>query len=149
MAQLICPLCGRLVALSIFDPSDFEFDICTVVQTGLGRGRGFSVSDPVSVLGDKQIMGLISDRCYKILGVIEGKSVPTRKEVSKLNAELSNLEKLFLHWMNEALKLRRTRKKDKAEMAEMEDEISFWRNETLRLGRARKKDEAELGGAGR
>ena len=90
MAQLICPLCGRLVALSIFDPSNFELDICTVVQTGLGRGRGFSVSDPVSVLGDKQITGLISDRCYKILGMIEGKPIPTSKEVSKHKAEISN-----------------------------------------------------------
>ena len=146
MAQLICPLCGRLVALSIFDPSDFELDICTVVQTGLGRGRGFSVSDPVSVLGDKQITGLISDRCYKILEMIEGKPIPTSKEVSKHNTEISRLEELFLHWMNETLKLRRARKKDEDEMAGMEDHITYLKNETLKLRKAQKKDEAELGG---
>ena len=146
MTQLVCPLCGRFVALSIFDPSRFEPDIFAVNVKGLGRGRGFAVSETFSVLGDQEIMGLIADRCREILGLIEGKVVPTSKEVSALKKEVVSIEGHLSYWMNETLKLRRARKNDEAEMAGMEDQIALWRKETLKLRMAQKKDEAELGG---
>lgn len=146
MTQLVCPLCGRFVALSIFDPSRFEPDIFAVNVKGLGRGRGFAVSETFSVLGDQEITGPIAERCRKILGLIEGKVVPTSKEVSALKKEVVSIEGHLSYWMNETLKLRRARKNDEAEMAGMEDHISYWRNETLKLRMAQKKDEAERGG---
>ena len=51
MSQLACPLCGRFVSLNGFDPSNFESDIYAVNRTGLGRSRGFAVSESFSVLG--------------------------------------------------------------------------------------------------
>ena len=146
MVNLVCPLCGRHVVREYFDPSKFARDIYAVEVTGLGRGRGFAVSEPFSVLDDPEIIGPIAERCRVILELTEGKALPTIKEVSALKAEIVSIEKHLRYWMNETLVLRRARKKDEAEMGGMEDEISFWRNETLRLGRARKKDEAELGG---
>ena len=146
MTQLVCPLCGRFVALSIFDPSRFEPDIFAVNVKGLGRGRGFAVSETFSVLGDQEITGLIAERCRKILGLIEGKVVPTSKEVSALKKEVVSIEGHLSYWMNETLKLRKARRETEDEMAGMEDHISYWMNETLKLRRAQKKDEAELGG---
>jgi outer membrane murein-binding lipoprotein Lpp len=72
MTQLVCPLCGRHVSLKYFDPSDFDADILGVEMTGLGRGRGFAVTDRFSLLGDSQVTSMIKDRCYEIIRVIEG-----------------------------------------------------------------------------
>ena len=146
MANIVCPLCGRHVVQEYFDPSNFAHDIYAVEVTGLGRGRGFAASEPFSVLGDPEITGSIAKRCHTILELIEGKAMPTIKEVSALKAEIVSIEKRLQYWMGETLKLSRTQKKDEAEMAGMEDQLALWRNETLKLRRAQKKDEAELGG---
>jgi hypothetical protein len=70
MSQLACPLCGRYVSLSRFDPSHFESDIYAVDMIGLGRGRGFAVSETFSVLGEPEITCVIAERCRIILGLI-------------------------------------------------------------------------------
>ena len=95
---------------------------------GLGRGRGFTVSETFSVLGDPEITGLIADRCHKILGLIEGKAVPTSTELSALKAELAGMEDHISYWRNETLKLRRARNEDEAELSGMVDEVSYWRH---------------------
>ncbi len=90
MSQLACPLCGRYVSLNIFDPSNFEDDIYAAQLTGLGRGRGFEVTDKSSVLHDPMVTGLIADRCFRILGLIYGDSVLPVEEGKALRATLES-----------------------------------------------------------
>jgi len=140
LTSLVCPLCGRHVALSIFDPSRFEPDIFAVNVKGLGYGRGFAISETFSVLGDQEITDLIAERCRKILGLIEGKVVPTSKEVSALKKEVVSIEGHLSYWRNETLKLRMAQKKDEAELGGMEDEVSYWR----RLAKNLKEEVTQL-----
>ena len=67
MSHLKCPLCGRLVSINYFDPSEFDADVFAVKYRGLGRGKGFEKSDEYSILlsGDP-IIELIKER---ILGI--------------------------------------------------------------------------------
>ena len=88
MSQLACPLCGKYTSLSRFDPSGFESDIYAVNRTGLGRGRGFAVSESFSVLGDLTITDPIALRCRKILGFIEGREIPSSNDISVLTLEI-------------------------------------------------------------
>ncbi|MFC1804166.1 hypothetical protein ACFL0D_09430 [Thermoproteota archaeon] len=72
--NIACPLCGRHVPESVFDPSMFTNDIYAVEVSGLGRGMGFQVTSQYSILGDPTITGLISDRCHQILHLIHEKN---------------------------------------------------------------------------
>ena len=154
MSQLACPLCGRFVSLNGFDPSNFESDIYAVNRTGLGRGRGFAVSESFSVLGDLTITGPIALRCRRILGLIEGREIPLGDEVSAWRAEvdrwkdeamrerrssedlfakLVELEEQAMSWKKEASRSRREREEHVAQLAGLEDEGGKWRNEAIRL----------------
>jgi hypothetical protein len=112
MSQLACPLCGRYVSLDGFDPSHFESDIYAVNRIGLGRGRGFAVSESFSVLGDLTITGPIALRCRKILGLIEGREIPSSNDVSVLTMEIEK-------WKGEALRMRKDMDDLHAKMAEL------------------------------
>ena len=154
MSQLACPLCGRFVSLNGFDPSNFESDIYAVNRTGLGRGRGFAVSESFSVLGESTITGPIAARCRIILGLIEGREIPLGVEVSAWRAEvdrwkdeamrerrssedlfakLVELEEQAMSWKKEASRSRREREEHVAQLAGLEDEGGKWRNEAIRL----------------
>ena len=63
MPMLICPLCGRQVSLAHFDETRFSEDIQAINIVGLGRGKGFRVTDQYSILekGDPTVE-LITDR---------------------------------------------------------------------------------------
>ena len=63
--NIACPLCGRHVPENVFDPSDFDQDIYAVDVTGLGRGKGFSASEPYSILEDRHITGLIAHSAHE------------------------------------------------------------------------------------
>lgn len=65
--NIVCPLCGKHTPDTAFDPSDFEDDIYGVEVTGLGRGRGFAVTQRISLLDDPLVTGLIGDRCLRVL----------------------------------------------------------------------------------
>jgi len=43
-------------------------------MSGLGRGRGFTVTDRFSLLGDTHITNVIADRCQRTLNLIHGTS---------------------------------------------------------------------------
>ena len=88
--NIVCPLCGRHVPEYVFDPSDFDQDIYGVDVSGLGRGRGFSASEPYSILDDKRITGLIADRCHRILDMIERGSRLPKWELDALRATLES-----------------------------------------------------------
>ncbi len=88
--NIVCPLCGRHVPEHVFDPSDFDQDIYAVDVTGLGRGRGFSASEPYRILDDTRITGLIADRCHRILDMIERESRLPKGELDALRATLES-----------------------------------------------------------
>ena len=139
MSQLACPLCGRFVSLSRFDPSGFDNDIYAVNMVGLGRGKGFAVGPSFSVLNDVTITGAIASRCRIILGLIEGREVPLGDEVSVLTMEIEK-------WKGEALREQRDKEEFFAQLADVESQALFWKNEVLTLRKMLNENGAELAG---
>jgi septal ring factor EnvC (AmiA/AmiB activator) len=93
MTHARCPLCGRLVALSSFDPSEYEKDIVVVEMTSLGRGRGFKVVREFSALGDQALMEVIAKRLRVLLNLIEGYKVSSSEaETQRLLDEIEELQ---------------------------------------------------------
>ena len=84
MTQLVCPLCGRHLSLAKYDPSGYDDDVYGVEVTGLGRGRGFAVSERYSLLSDEAVMDVIKARCRRILWFAEGVEPPHPEAMAKL-----------------------------------------------------------------
>ena len=95
--NICCPLCGCHKPEEVFDPSNFEDDIYAVEVTGLGKGRGFAVTGRHSIQ-DPLILGLISDRCHRILHIIEDEGYLPPGELDALRA-------LLEQWIKYARKL--------------------------------------------
>ena len=92
LGQLICPLCGRFVSLTHFDPSKFDLDIYGVNVTGLGRGKGVKVTGTYSILhpGDTTIE-LIKDRILELSKVlIENRCLKPEEVLSNLKITAIN-----------------------------------------------------------
>ena len=116
MSHLRCALCGRLVALSSFDPSDYEQDIVIVEMASLGRGRGFKVVGESSALGDQELMEVIAKRLRVLLNLIEGdESRSSEAETQRLLDEVEELQ-------DDNSNLRLEFRKAKDEMADLEEE---------------------------
>jgi hypothetical protein len=82
-----------LVALSSFDPSEYELDIVCVEMAGLGRGRGFKVVREFSALGDHELMEVIGRRLRVLLNLIEGdESSSPLAETQRLLDEIEELQ---------------------------------------------------------
>ena len=139
MSQLACPLCGRFVSLSRFDPSGFDNDIYAVNMVGLGRGKGFAVGPSFSVLDDLTITGAIASRCRIILGLIEGRIIPSGGETSVLRAEVEM-------WKGEAMRERRSSEDLTVKLVEQEEQAVFWRKEASSFRREREEYAAQLAG---
>jgi len=139
MSQLACPLCGRFVSLNGFDPSNFESDIYAVNRTGLGRGRGFAVSEAFSVLGESAITTPIAERCRIILGLIEGRKILSGGEASVLMAEVDRRK-------DEAMRERRSSEDLFAKLVELEEQAMFWKKEASRSRMEREEHVAQLAG---
>ncbi len=139
MSQLACPLCGRFVSLSRFDPSGFDNDIYAVNMVGLGRGKGFAVGPSFSVLDDLTIIGAIASRCRTILGLIEGRKIPSGGETSVLRAEVEM-------WKGEAMRERRSSEDLTVKLVEQEEQAVFWRKEASSLRREKEEFAVQLVG---
>jgi len=72
ISQWQCPLCGKIVSVSRYDPSNFEDDILLVQVRGLGRGKGFELAEKYSLLdGDNpELLDLISNRVAVIYDML-------------------------------------------------------------------------------
>jgi len=138
MSQLACPLCGRYVSLSRFDPSGFDNDIYAVNMVGLGRGKGFAVGPSFSVLNDETITGAIASRCRIILGLIDGVDAQSN-EVSILRAEIEKLKA-------EAFRKERTQQDLYTQLSDLERQVNYWKNEVTRLQRVQKESRAVRAG---
>ena len=116
MTHLRCPLCGRMAALSSFDPSEYEQDIVMVEMASLGRGRGFKVVEESSALCDQELMEMIAKRLRELLFLIEGDSPnPLGTEKMHLEDQVEELED-----DNRTLQLELRKAKEK--MAGLEEE---------------------------
>jgi hypothetical protein len=113
--NICCPLCGRHVPEDVFDPSEFEDDIYAVEVSGLGRGRGFQVTDRYSVLDDPAITGLIADRCHRILHLIDEEDYLPPEEYRALRATLDS-------WVKYARRLEAENENLKEELEEDDDD---------------------------
>ena len=118
MMNVVCPLCGRHIPETVFDPSEFQDDIYAVDVSGLGRGRGFQVTGQYSILGDPMIMGLISDRCHRILHIIQDGGYLPPQELDALRATLDS-------WIQYAHRLEAENaslREENEELSEVEEE---------------------------
>ncbi|GAI63515.1 unnamed protein product, partial [marine sediment metagenome] len=97
-------------------------DIYAVNRTGLGRGRGFAVSEIFSVLGESAITTPIAERCRVILGLIEGKKILSAGEASVLMAEVDR-------WKDEARRERRSSEDLFAKLVDLEEQAMSWKKE--------------------
>jgi len=94
MSQFICPLCGKFVSVSKYDPSDFKDDILLVEVRGLGRGRGVEVVGRYSLLDGEET---------HVLGQIRGRvSVLYALLFEDFESEEERYDEI-LHDINEAL----------------------------------------------
>lgn len=98
MSLLVCPLCGKSTSLRTFDPSDYGDDIVVRNLRGLGRGRGFEVTDEHSIIDDEEITRLIVDRALRIVALIRRHGHITPEEIlNALDVETIPSETLRLH----------------------------------------------------
>ena len=65
-----CPICGRNVGIRGYTPSNFEVDVLGLSFVGLGRGRGFEVSEKESILdSDDPVLDVIANRVAEVYGL--------------------------------------------------------------------------------
>jgi len=72
MSQINCPICGKYTPETSFLKPKEIHDINGVYMRGLGRGKGFEVTDRYSLRNDKQLTAVIADRCRRTLKLIDG-----------------------------------------------------------------------------
>jgi LPS O-antigen subunit length determinant protein (WzzB/FepE family) len=81
--------------MNCFNPEDYDDDITLVEMRSLGR-KGFKKTGEYSALGDESLMGRISQRLKRLLGVIEGETKNTGKELLEDHVEELEDETQFL-----------------------------------------------------
>jgi len=84
MSHVICPLCGKSVAVNHYDPSKFDDDVMGQSFTGKGRGKGFDVSDKSSVLGEggyDNLLRMMASRALRIVKLLYDNGYLERKEI--------------------------------------------------------------------
>ena len=59
-------MCGLNVPLTSFDPQSLDLDLKLVSFRGLGRGKGFALSEMYSVLGDDYYSSMAADRVISL-----------------------------------------------------------------------------------
>ncbi len=68
-----CPLCGKSSSLRYFAPTEMKLNIVVHSVKGLGRGRGFQVTSPRSIIEDPEYLDIrkqIADRLIELLTLL-------------------------------------------------------------------------------
>jgi hypothetical protein len=81
MGQILCPMCGRNCAESIFDPNSLDLDIYIREQHGRGRAKGFSYGPYESILGDEVYSPQIYERCISLVQLFIDNNLLTKGEL--------------------------------------------------------------------
>jgi len=140
MSHLICPLCGKNAPLSTLDPEKQPLDIRIVSFRGLGRGKGFAVSEEVSIMGDDEYTPPIAkriDKLFKFLvekGVINVPIITPNDElysiqINDLKRQISEKNHKIHNLSNELDKVK--------EEFEIDKQVSYIIRESLDLENAR------------
>jgi hypothetical protein len=108
-------------------------------MVGLGRGKGFAVGPSFSVLDDVTVTGAIASRCHIILGLIEGRKIPSGGETSVLKTKVEM-------WKGEAMRERKSGEDLTIKLVEQEEQAMFWRKEASNFRREREEYAARLAG---
>jgi len=88
MSHLECPLCGKNAPLSSFDPCSLDLDLRLVSFRGLGRGKGFEVSDEYSVLGDDVYSPQVAERALDLCRMfLDNRVIDSEQTMRKLGLD--------------------------------------------------------------
>ena len=97
----MCPLCGKFVSVSKYDPSGFEDDILLVQVRGLGRGKGVKVVGKYSLLDgvldgeETHVLEQIRDRVSRIHALLfeelESEEETYDEKLNRINEVLSGI----------------------------------------------------------
>lgn len=90
MSHLACPLCGKNAPLTSLDPENLDLDLSLISFIGLGRGKGFTISEKISILGDDTYSPMIADRIINLLKMFLNEDV-INKEKLLTRLELENI----------------------------------------------------------
>lgn len=82
MSHLACPLCGKYAPLSTLNPSILDLDLKLVSFQGLGRGKGFKVSEKWSILGDDDVTPVISERIVNLCKMLVNEGVIKKDRIA-------------------------------------------------------------------
>ena len=90
--MFLCPLCGKQSSVRLYDPTKFDPDIYAIQKVGLGRGRGFKVTDQYSILNkENPTVELIKDRILLLSKTLIDNGCLTSKEIlSTLKIQTTN-----------------------------------------------------------
>ena len=95
MSHLACPLCGKNAPLTSFDPENLDLDVSLTSFIGLGRGKGFTTSEKISILGDDTYSPMIADRIINLLKMFLNEDVISKEKILE-RLELENI--FFTIW---------------------------------------------------
>ena len=92
MSLFLCPLCGKQSSVRLYDPTKFDPDIYAIQKVGLGRGRGFKVTNQYSILNkENPTVELIKDRILLLSKTLIDNECLTSKEIlSTLKIQTTN-----------------------------------------------------------
>ena len=82
MSHLVCPLCGKNAPLSTLNPSVLDLDLKVVSFQGLGRGKGFKVSEKWSILGDDDVTPVISERIVDLCKMLVNEGIIKKDRIA-------------------------------------------------------------------
>jgi len=89
MVMMSCPLCGKMSSVERYNPNHFADDIFILELKGLGRGRGFEVTNSSSIFSPTNRMdsiidsalGDIRDRTLDILNMLDEQGIIRETEI--------------------------------------------------------------------
>ena len=87
--MMSCPLCGKMSSVERYNPKYFADDIFILELKGLGRGRGFEVTNSSSIFSQTNRMdsiidralGDLRDRTLDILNMLDEQGIISESEL--------------------------------------------------------------------
>src|SRR5690349_6121475 len=106
LSHITCPACGKSSSLGNFPPERMDLDIHVYSVRGLGRGRGFEVTESKSILYSPEYQHLrqrFAARISRVLGLLVEIDAISKEQVIQ-GLGLDQIVKAPLAAMEEKLK---------------------------------------------